>query len=208
LSKMSGKFLNEEKDFLDFWSILVIIINMVKISIEYLPIFFISLLLAQESNNTMPEIISSKVVEPRLLVDDGESMMMSYADANLMMTNKFFRLKERLNSRRWQGYQGNIKVNEPKFFEIAGFTQEAKLAAKYQTIRQSVFWSGAGMAFLGVLIISTKTRKNDNKWHFPALGIGLFTAGIGLEAFWYLAPPNHNTIGKALAAAAKYNLRE
>uniref|UniRef100_A0A7C6EEH9 Uncharacterized protein n=1 Tax=candidate division WOR-3 bacterium TaxID=2052148 RepID=A0A7C6EEH9_UNCW3 len=146
--------------------------------------------------------------EPHLLVDDGESMMMSYADANLIMTNKYFGLKERLNSRRWQGYQGNIKVAEPKFFEIAGFNEEAKLAAKYQIVRQTVFWSGAGMIFLGGLITVTKTKKNDNKWQFPAVGIGLLATGIGLDAIWYFAPPNHYPLSKALAAATKYNKKE
>lgn len=147
-------------------------------------------------------------VELKLMIDDGENMILSYADANLMMRNKYFRIKDRLNSHRWQGYQGNIRVSEPKFFEIAGFIAEAKLAGRYQTIRQSVFWTGTGMSFLGILITITGAKKNNNRWHFPAAGVGLLVTGISLDVLWYFAPPNHHPLSKALAAANQYNLRE
>ena len=183
---------------------------MAKIRIRYLFIFasiFFSLLIAQESGVITPKVSSPDLAEPRLLVDDGEGLMMSYADANLVMTNKFFGLKERLNSRRWRGYQGNVPISESKFFGLAGFAQEAKMAARYQTIRQSVFWTGTGIAALGLLIGATQA-KNDNKWHVSGLGIGLFATGISLDLIWYLAPPNQNKLSTALAAANKYNQRE
>ncbi|MEO0115335.1 MAG: hypothetical protein ABIK93_07640 [candidate division WOR-3 bacterium] len=160
----------------------------------------VNLLLAQVANETIP-----KVIEPKLLVDDGESVMASYGDANLIMTNKYFKLKERLNSRRWQGYQGNIKISESRFFEVAGFNQEAKMAGRYQTVRRSVFWSGTGMIVLGGLITTVEVVRQGNSWHFPPVGIGLLVTGIGLEALWYFAPPNNYSLAKALAAADKYN---
>lgn len=164
--------------------------------------------------NKMGKSLVVQENEPRLLVDDGDGMMMGYADANLVMTNKFFGLKERLNSKRWQGYFGLRKMSEPRFFETAGFVHEANNAARYQSIRQGVFWTGTGLAFLGVLISSIQFLKDkeDNtwkwKWENQVFGIGLFTAGLAVDAIWYYSPPNRYTLGTALNAANKYNQRE
>jgi len=182
---------------------------MAKTKVRYIVIalsVFSGLLTAQESNDTVPKVTVSTATEPRLFVDDGEGMMTSYAEANMVMTDKFLGLKERLNSRRWLGYQGNTKLSEQAFFEVAGFNQEAKLAAHYQTIRQSVFWTGTSMAILGLLIGVTKT--DYSKKHVPPVAIGLFATGVGLDIIWALAPPNHNTLSAALRATNKYNKRE
>jgi len=166
----------------------------------------VGLMIAQESYDTIPKAVISTTTEPHLLVDDGDGMMMSYADANLLMTDKFLGLKERLNSRRWLGYQGNTELSEPVFFEVAGYNQEAKLAAQYQTIRRGVVLTGTSLSFLGLLIGVIKTDYSNKK--IPPVSIGLFAAGIGLDIIWALAPRNHNTVGTALRAANTYNKRE
>jgi len=170
----------------------------------------------QENKNILAKSLSVQGSEPKLLIDDGDGMMMGYADANLVMTNKFFGLKERLNSKRWQGYHGLTRMSESRFFETAGFMQEARIATQYQSIRQGVFWTGTGLAFLGVLIGSIQLikdkDKNDNTWKWnwntQAFGIGLFVTGLAVDAIWYFSPPNRYTLGTALNAANTYNQRE
>lgn len=166
----------------------------------------VGLLGAQESFDTIPKTVVSTTNEPRLLVDDGEGMMMSYADANMMVTDRFLGLKERLNSRRWLGFQGNAQLSEQVFFEVAGFNQEAKSAAHYQTIRRGVILTGTSLSIIGLLIGVIKT--DFNKKYAPPVGIGLFATGVGLDIIWALAPRNQNTLGTALRAANNYNKRE
>jgi hypothetical protein len=185
---------------------------MAKIKLDKLIIalsLFIGLLAAQENYDTIPKATISTATETRLSVDDGEGMMMSYADANMMVTDRFLGLKERLNSRRWLGYQGNTKLSEQLFFEVAGFNQEAKSAAQYQTISRSVVLTGTSLSILGLLIGVIKTPKNEN-WYkkIPPVGIGLFATGVGLDIIWALAPRNQNTLSTALRAANNYNKRE
>ena len=182
---------------------------MAKIKLDKLIIalsVFIGLMAAQETYDTIPKKVISTTIESRLFVDDGEGIMMSYADANMMIGDRFLGLKERMNSRRWLGYQGNTKLSEQVFFEVAGFNQEAKLAAHYQTIRQSVVLTGTSLSFLGLLIGVVKTDYSKKK--IPPVGIGLFATGVGLDIIWALAPRNHNTLGSALRAATNYNKRE
>jgi hypothetical protein len=171
--------------------------------------FFIGFLAAQENNDTIPKATNSTTAEPRLLVDDGEGLMLSYADANMVMTDRFLGLKERLNSHRWLGYQGNTELSEQVYFEVAGFNQEAKLAGHYQTIRRSVVLTGTSLSIIGLLIGVFKTPRESN-WYkkIPPVGIGLFATGIGLDIIWALAPRNYNTLGTALRAANNYNQKE
>ncbi|MDH5185664.1 MAG: hypothetical protein OEZ20_00905 [candidate division WOR-3 bacterium] len=165
--------------------------------------------LAQERFEPTPSFSVTDFSNSQLYVDDGEGMIQSYSEANTIITNKFFGLKERLNSRRWHGYQGNRRLSEPAFFELAGFGYEAKMAKRYQTIRNSVGWTGAGMIFLGLLIGVTQTKKDEEgKWHIPVFGIGLTATGIVLDALWYFAPPNYNQLRTALAAVSTYNQRK
>ena len=171
----------------------------------FLIFIFTTALFAQGSNDTI-----NKIVEPKLSIDDGDGIMLSYAPSNMVMTNKFFGLKERLNSQHWQGYQGTARVAEPTFFEIAGFTEEAAKAGKYQSIRQNVFWTGTGLAILGALIGSIQFVKNDRKWSWNSevIGVSLLGVGLAVDAVWLLSPPNRYSPGMALDAAGKYNQRE
>jgi len=182
---------------------------MAKIKLDKLIIalsLLIGLLAAQENYETIQKATIPTTTETRLSVDDGEGMMMSYADANMMVTDRFLGLKERLNSRRWLGYQGNTKLSEQVFFEVAGFNQEAKSSANYQTIRRSVILTGTSLAIIGLLIGVVKT--DFNKKYVPPVGIGLFATGVGLDIIWALAPRNQNTLSTALRAANNYNKRE
>jgi hypothetical protein len=184
---------------------------MAKIKLDKLIIalsVFIGSLAAQE-NNAIPNGPISTPTETRLLVDDGDGMMLSYADANMMVTDRFLGLKERLNSRRWLGYQGNTKLSEQVFFEVAGFNQEAKSAVQYQTIRRSVILTGTSLSIIGLLIGVIKTEKSED-WYkkISPVGIGLFATGVGLDIIWALAPRNQNPLGTALRAANNYNKRE
>ncbi len=171
---------------------------------------------AQESKGLIGETVTEKTSRAKLQIDDGEGMMMSYAEANMVIANKFFGLKDRLNSRRWRGYNGITRVSEPRFFEIAGFPEEARFAMRYQSIRQGVFWTGTGLAFLGVLISSIQLLKdrdenNDEwvwKWKNQVFGIGLFTTGLAVDGVWFFSPSNRYSLRTALNAADKYNKRE
>jgi hypothetical protein len=176
-------------------------------------IFFMLVLVATlfgQENYMLAKNLEVLECEQKLFVDDGDGMMMGYADANLVMTNKYFGLKERLNSKRWQGYYGLKRISESRFFETAGFVLEANNAIRYQSIRQGVFWTGTGLAILGVLIGSIQFIKNEHQWQWgsQAFGIGLFTAGLAVDAIWFFSPPNRFSLGTALNAANKYNKRE
>lgn len=175
----------------------------------FLMLVLVTTSFSQEKNILVKSLVAQDN-EPKLLIDDGDGMMMGYADANLVMTNKYFGLKERLNSKRWQGYHGLARISESRFFETAGFVREANNATRYQSIRQGVFWTGTGLAILGVLIGSIQFIKNEHQWQWDsqALGIGLFVTGLGVDAVWYFSPPNRYSMGTALNAANKYNQRK
>lgn len=186
---------------------------------NFLMLVLVTISFAQEKNILAKSSVALNTAlntEQKLFVDDGDGMMMGYADANLVMTNKYFGLKERLNSKRWQGYHGLTRISESRFFETAGFVLEANNATRYQSIRKGVFWTGTGLAFLGVLISSIQLLKdraeNNNewvwKWENQVFGIGLFTTGLAVDGVWFFSPPNRNTLGLALIAANKYNKRE
>ena len=57
--------------------------------------------------------------------------------------------------RKWQGYQGGIKVSEPEFFGIAGFDKESQIAQKRVDTRNLgtiLGFGGIGLAVIAIPI--------------------------------------------------------
>ncbi len=75
----------------------------------------------------------------------------------------------------WIGFQGFEKVSEPRFFEIAGYEEEAKEARKYHRTKNQLLVGGLISVVAGSLLLSS--MHQDEHPYNDVLGVVLTGAG-------------------------------
>jgi hypothetical protein len=106
----------------------------------------------------------------------------------------------------WIGYQGFERVSEPRFFEIAGYTQEAKKAKKYHQTKTQMMVGGIISMVAGSLLLSSM-HQDDHPYN-EALGTILTaTGGIAFSVGTFMAFNNRYPSNIAQMVADDFNDR-
>ncbi len=115
--------------------------------------------------------------------------------------------------RKWQAYQGFIKIPEEKFFNITGYEYEANKAQEYRKTTNLLLYSGGAVYLVGMgLIISSLAVEYDDPNYdqkvdtrlYGGLAIGLVGAipfGVGIDRSY----KNWAPASKAKEIAEEYN---
>ncbi len=106
----------------------------------------------------------------------------------------------------WIGYQGFNKISEPKFFEIAGYEEEAREAAKYHKRKVQMIVGGLASMVAGSLLLSS--MHEDEHPYNDVLGAVLTGAGgIVFSVGTYMSLTNRYPSNVAQMVADDFNDR-
>ncbi len=155
-------------------------------------------------------------LQNQLTVEIENTTIASYSDWDYFMKSMRFgggnlAIKR---ERKWDCYQGGLKISESDFYATAGLPDYAFGAHKYKDQRDFCIIGGVSLGIIGLGIMGYELARWQLSENYPMeeinntveiIGLGIASVGITLELMGTTRPPKFTSVKFAVGVADQYN---
>lgn len=159
---------------------------------------------------------SDQYLRRKLTIEVRNQTIASYQEWDRFMDNKRYSIGSMViaESKKWKCYQGGFVIPEWRFFEIAGFTEEARISEQHHKTTEILNKGGLAVTVVGFIMAGMGSNWFQSEYDDPEtnktvvlVGVGCVGVGITMGLSALGRPSKIFPVSFAVEVANNYNER-